>query len=206
MINTIILDPGHGGILNGKYQTEGKQYHFEDGTSIYEGEVNRGIAFRLAEMLVSDGIPFYYACDLSHDTSLSNRVHYANSLVTNLKKKPSEFLYLSIHCNAGHGHGFEVYTSIGDTLADKIAETFIDEFEDSYKHLGITGRYDYLDGDKDKESNFFVLSRTKMPAILTENLFFDNPIEAEYLLDPTMRALIAGMHYDAIKKVIKGNI
>lgn len=35
-------------------------------------------------------------------------------------------------------------------------------------------RTDLSDGDKDKESGFYILKHTIMPAVLTENLFMDN--------------------------------
>ena len=35
-------------------------------------------------------------------------------------------------------------------------------------------RLDYSDGDVDKEANFYVLRKTKMPAVLLEMWFFDN--------------------------------
>src|SRR5690606_5388228 len=53
-----IIDAGHGGIVDGRYVTPGKQYKFNDGTVIYEGVVNRAIGKLLAEMLTRAGIPY----------------------------------------------------------------------------------------------------------------------------------------------------
>lgn len=39
------------------------------------------------------------------------------------------------------------------------------------------------DGDLDKEANFWIIRRTKMPAILIEHLFFDNLQDAKLLID-----------------------
>ena len=44
-------------------------------------------------------------------------------------------------------------------------------------------RTDLSDGDYDKEARFYVLTRTLMPAILIEHLFFDNLQDAELLMD-----------------------
>ena len=37
-----------------------------------------------------------------------------------------------------------------------------------------TIRSDWSDGDPDKEANYMVLTKTKCPAVLVENLFMDN--------------------------------
>ena len=39
-MKTIILDAGHGGMINGKYQTKGKRSPvWEDGSVLYEGDL-----------------------------------------------------------------------------------------------------------------------------------------------------------------------
>jgi N-acetylmuramoyl-L-alanine amidase len=45
-------------------------------------------------------------------------------------------------------------------------------------------RTDRTDGDYDKEARFYVLTRTVMPAVLIEHLFFDNYQDARLLMDP----------------------
>jgi len=42
---------------------------------------------------------------------------------------------------------------------------------------------DLKDGDTDYEANFYVLINTVMPAVLLENLFFDNYADASLLMD-----------------------
>jgi N-acetylmuramoyl-L-alanine amidase len=44
-------------------------------------------------------------------------------------------------------------------------------------------RSDKSDGDHDREARFFVLTKTAMPAILGEHLFFDNLEDAKLLMD-----------------------
>ena len=44
-------------------------------------------------------------------------------------------------------------------------------------------RADTSDNDHDKEARFFVLTRTVMPAMLVEHLFFDNYDDASLLMD-----------------------
>ena len=45
---TWLLDPGHGGIIDGVYQTAGKRSPiFPDGSVLYEGEFNRSVVKHL---------------------------------------------------------------------------------------------------------------------------------------------------------------
>lgn len=43
-----LLDPGHGGVIDGEYQTPGKRSPLlEDNKQLYEGEFNRAIVQRI---------------------------------------------------------------------------------------------------------------------------------------------------------------
>jgi N-acetylmuramoyl-L-alanine amidase len=65
-----------------------------------------------------------------------------------------------------------MYTSPNETKSDKIATVFGEEFQLEFPNRRL--RTDFSDGDLDKERRFYVLTRTKMPAVLTENFFMDN--------------------------------
>lgn len=43
------------------------------------------------------------------------------------------------------------------------------------------------DGELDHEANFYVLRKTDMPSILFENLFFDNPLDADKLISESYK-------------------
>jgi hypothetical protein len=46
-----ILDNGHGGIIDGVYQTSGKRSpKWEDGTQLFEGEFNRAVVKRIVKL------------------------------------------------------------------------------------------------------------------------------------------------------------
>ena len=62
-------------------------------------------------------------------------------------------------------------------------------------------RKDMSDSDLDKEAAFYVLRKTKMPAILSENFFMTNRKECELLLTDEFRQRIANCHFKMIKKV-----
>ncbi len=44
----VLIDNGHGALINGAYQTAGKRKNWQDKSIIYEGEFNRAIVNGLA--------------------------------------------------------------------------------------------------------------------------------------------------------------
>ncbi len=191
-----LLDNGHGGIIDGLYQTEGKRSpNWDDGSILYEGEFNRAIVNRLIEMLTAERINYVNIVPELEDISLNERVKRANSY-----HSQSSCIYVSIHANAGGGKGYEVYTSTGTTYSDKVATVLYQEFENQFPDIKM--RSDVSDGDVDKEANFYVLKNTKMPAALTENFFMDNEQECKnYLMSREGRDRIAQAHFAAIKNI-----
>ena len=193
-----LLDNGHGGVIDGLYQTPGKRSPvWSDGSILYEGEFNRAIANRLVEMLTIDRVSYVNITPEYEDISLNERVLRANSY-----HSQADCVFVSIHSNAGGGKGYEVYTSKGQTLADKVADVFFEKFKQEFPEAKM--RSDTSDEDFDKEANFYVLKHTKMPAVLTENFFMDNEHECKtYLMTHEGRDRIAGAHYNAIKHIEK---
>ncbi len=58
-----IFDNGHGGIIDGVYQTAGKRSPlWPDGEILYEGEFNRGIVNRLMKLCTDSGIDCINYC------------------------------------------------------------------------------------------------------------------------------------------------
>lgn len=201
MIKNIILDFGHGGIdENGNYTTApSKMYKFENGEIAYEGVLNRQIGGYLYTYL-KDNTNLNILCTVKEDDptdiSLQQRVRFINQYTA------YETLFVSIHCNAGKGSGFEIFTTKGTTNSDKLAECIADEIEILYKELNLKLRYDFSDGDKDKEENFFVLRNTYCPAVLIECLFFDNYEDYKFLKDPNFQTKCAFHIYKGILKYI----
>jgi N-acetylmuramoyl-L-alanine amidase len=191
----VLLDNGHGGLLNGEYQTPGKRSPvWDDGSQLFEGEFNRAIVARIIESLTALKIPYISIVPEIRDIKLATRIKRANDI------KEASCFYLSIHSNAGGGSGFEVFTSPGETKSDKIATIFGEEFNKTFPDKKL--RADYSDGDLDKEESFAVITKTRMPAILTENFFMDNEKECkEILLSKYGRDLIAEFHVNAILRV-----
>ena len=88
-------------------------------------------------------------------------------------------IYVSIHVNAsGNGQwmnasGWEIFTSPGQTKSDVLA-TCMWNAANIYLNGESKMRADWSDGDPDKEAAYMVLTKTKCPAVLVENLFMDN--------------------------------
>jgi len=171
----VLLDNGHGGIINGEYQTPGKRSPiWGDGSQLFEGEFNRSIVNRIIERLTELKIPYVNIAPEYTDVSLQARVDRASAY------NNTQCFYLSIHSNAGGGNGSEVFTSPGQTKSDQIATIFGEEFQAEFPTRRL--RTDFTDGDLDKEANFYVLTKTKMPAVLVENFFMDNEDECRNIL------------------------
>ena len=190
----VLLDNGHGGLINGIYQTPGKRSpKWNDGSQLFEGEFNRAIVNGIIEDLTKLRISYVNIAAEYRDVTLETRMNRAN------KYGSRNCFYLSIHSNAGGGHGSEIFTSRGNTKSDEIATVFGEEFKREFPNRRL--RTDFSDGDLDKELNFYVLKRTRMPAILTENFFMDNEEECKSLLMTREgRARIIDYHVKAIQK------
>ena len=108
--------------------------------------------------------------DLSYRTALANSW--------------SADIFISLHCNSAENEnakGYEIWTSPGDTLGDRLATCIYGEIANEFPYM--PGRADYSDGDPDKESRFFVLIHTEAPACLIETAFISNAEDALLLAD-----------------------
>ncbi|MBK8888090.1 MAG: hypothetical protein IPN46_16750 [Saprospiraceae bacterium] len=54
MGRTVILDNGHGGVINGKYQTTGKRSPNWDKGVLFEGMFNRWVVNRIIEKQIEE--------------------------------------------------------------------------------------------------------------------------------------------------------
>ena len=188
----ILIDPGHGIDTPGKRSPDGK---------FLEYLWNRRIADLLLDKFMIMGIDASLVVTETNDISLSTRVQRVNKVCS--KVGASNVILLSIHSNAaGDGskwmsaQGWSCYTSKGDTKSDVIAECLYDAFETEFAEKKI--RKDMSDGDRDWEENFYVLQKSKCPAVLLENFFYDNRDECTWLLKDETKERIA----DAIVKGI----
>ena len=197
-----IFDNGHGGMIDGVYQTPGKRSPvWPDGTQLFEGEFNRAIVDRLMKKCEANGIDAINLVDTPKDISLTERVNTANRLA---KSSEKPCIYVSIHADAfsdESANGWSVYTSPGTTKSDDVATILFEKAAREFK--GEYMRSDkYSDGDVDKEAKFTVLMNTSMPAILSENFFMTNSDNChKYLLSEEGRDRIAKVHFQMIQQV-----
>ena len=193
----ILIDAGHGIDTPGKRSPDGlfREYLW-----------NRQVADLILEGLVSAGIDASLVVTETNDVSLRNRVNRVNTICNRLGA--SNVLLVSIHANAaGNGSawmnakGWSCYTSKGKTESDSLAECLYDAFEEEFQDRKI--RKDMSDGDRDWEENFYVLQKSKCPAVLLENFFYDNREECAWMLQEETKKRIASAAVKGIIKYIK---
>jgi N-acetylmuramoyl-L-alanine amidase len=178
----IMIDSGHGGEDSGAVGPMGLQ----------EKAVTLSVGMLLGAILKGD-------CDIVHtrrdDTfiPLARRATLANDWQANA--------FISIHCNAGppgHGTGFEVFTTIGQTQSDRLATEAFTAFGAEFP--GSARRMDMRDGDPDKEADFAVLRLTHCPAILFELEFIHTVAGEAWLRDVKNHARCAKALAAAVRK------
>ena len=199
-----ILDNGHGGVIDGVYQTPGKRSPvWPDGEVLYEGEFNRAIVNRIVDMCKSNNIDCVNLIDTQEDVPLKERPKMANKLARS-SEKPC--IYVSVHANGftdESANGWEVFTSPGETKSDPIATILYEKAKAEFPERRM--RSSMGDGDPDKESKFTVLMDTSMPAILSENFFMTNYREChEILMSESGRDRVAKIHFQMIQQLENG--
>ena len=193
----ILIDPGHGIDTPGKRSPDGL---------FLEYLWNRQVADLILEGLVSAGVDASLVVTETNDVTLRNRVNRVNTICNRVGA--SNVLLVSVHANAaGNGsawmnaRGWSCYTSKGKTKSDQVAECLYDAFEEEFQDRKI--RKDMSDGDRDWEENFYVLQKSKCPAVLLENFFYDNREECAWMLQEETKKRIASAAVKGIIKYIK---
>lgn len=199
-----IFDNGHGGVIDGVYQTQGKRSpEWPDENVLYEGEFNRSIVYRLMKMCNANDIDAVNLVDTPVDISLRERVNSANQIA---KSSDKPCIYVSVHANGfsdESANGWEVFTSPGETKSDPIATVLYEKAKAEFPERKM--RPSTADGDPDKEAKFTVLTDTSMPAILSENFFMTNYREChEILMSESGRDRVAKIHFEMIQQLENG--
>ena len=173
------INPGHGKVISGQYQTPGKRSPDWEQGVLYEGMFNNWVVNRIIEKLDRASIPYYHVAPEYYDVSLPERKSRMNEIAA---KAVNVYLF-EVHANGGGGKGIEGFTSVGQTAADPIADAFLANIEN---HLSTRTemRFDWSDGDRDKERNFYMLRNVTCPAFLLECGFMDSAKDYYNLWDP----------------------
>jgi len=203
-MKNIILDFGHGGLdKNGRYTTfPNKMFKHANGETAYEGVLNRQIGGLLELYLKSHAnlnvITTVKSSD-PRDISLAHRVQIANSY------DPKDTIFISIHSNASDLHnasGFEIFTTTGNTKSDLLATAIGNRVGVLYNKLNLRLRFDFQDGDLDKEKDYYVLRKTNCPSVLIECLFFDHWNDYLLLKNPEFQKNISWEIYQGIRQYL----
>lgn len=180
----VLIDPGHGIDTPGKRSPDGK---------FREYLWNRQVADMILDRLTILGIDASLVVTETNDIPLSTRVQRVNRVCNQVGA--SNVILVSIHANAaGNGgwmnaKGWSCFTSKGNTRSDMIAEYLYDAFEKEFSDRKI--RKDLSDGDRDWEENFYILVKSRCPAVLLENFFYDNQEECAFLLKDETKERVA---------------
>lgn len=176
----LFIDAGHGGTDPGA-----------GGYGLREKDLTLTISKRIDAILRDyDGVTVKLSRTGDESLSLSQRTAAAN-------KWGADYL-LSVHINATPaGHGFESFTYNGaiQSNTQALRSTIHDEI---MKALGTGVR----DRGK-KRANFHMVRESKMPAMLTESLFIDNPGDNAKLKDTKFIEKVAQGHANGLIKAFK---
>ncbi|MEN0051290.1 MAG: N-acetylmuramoyl-L-alanine amidase, partial [Bacteroidota bacterium] len=198
------LDNGHAEDTPGKRSAP---FDFNGITiQFLEYEFNRDIVRRIIAALKEKDIEFFNVVpEEEEDIRLSERVRRANSLPSQLPK-----LYVSVHSNAGPPRpgsdwvvpsisGVETWHYHGSKNGTKMAAIFQKEIvrATGWKNRGLKST---------KIKGLYVLKHTSMPAVLTENGFFNNKEEVQKLMQDDVRQAIADAHIAAILEIEKNGL
>lgn len=193
----ILIDNGHGENTPGKRSPDGV---------LREYAYTREIADCIVRELAKRGYDAERIVKENLDVPLAERARRANELCGKLGT--SNVILVSIHCNAaGSGsewmkaRGWSAYTTKGQTKADDLANCLYAAAESVF--VGQKIRKDMSDVDPDWEENFYILQKTKCPAVLTENFFQDNKDDVVFLLSSEGKKQIVRVHVDGIIKYLE---
>jgi|GEM_PF-557101 len=168
--NKIIIDPGHGGYDPGAERN-----------GIYEKDINLDVARRVKKYLEKSGFYVIMTREQDKTLSLKERVDLTN------KENPD--LFLSIHVNASRNpdiRGVEThwYNLKSRPLAMHVQDQMVNRVVIPDRGL--------------KNSRFYVIRNSKVPAVLTEIGYMSNEIELYQLMteerkEATARSIAEGI-------------
>ncbi|RAK18232.1 N-acetylmuramoyl-L-alanine amidase [Anoxybacillus vitaminiphilus] len=171
----IVLDAGHGGKDPGAVAN-----------GLQEKDITLAIVKHIGRILGEyEGIEVHYTRVDDRFLELEERAVIANKLKADF--------FLSVHINAGGGTGFESYIFNGNVSATTITYQNVIHAEIVKAVGNITDR-------GKKRANYAVLRETRMPALLTENLFIDNVNDAAKLKSEQFLLQIAHGHVEGMVK------
>lgn len=179
----VLIDNGHGEDTLGKCSPE------QFSKRIFEWEYTRKLSKALSKELDNNGIKNIVITPENKDIPLSERVRRVNKY-----SNEYECILISIHLNASSrintGTGFEVFTCESCSEKSKMLSRI---FKDTFSKIVPTKK-----NRGSKTSNFYIIKKSKCPAILTENMFMDNEKDIEFLTSSEGFEKIVKYHLESI--------
>ncbi|MDY6985612.1 MAG: N-acetylmuramoyl-L-alanine amidase [Candidatus Thermoplasmatota archaeon] len=170
----VCIDAGHGGSDSGAVGACG----------LLEKDVNLDVAMRLKDKLESSGARVVMTRGGDYYVSLEERCAIANNAGADI--------FISIHCNSyssPDANGIETYWyTYGSSNSERLA------YEIQYSLVSALGLRDR----GVKQSGFYVIKNTAMPAALAELAFISNPDECDMLSNPGARDACAEAIFRAV--------
>lgn len=196
-IKHIILDPGHANydIQIGKCSPVLTSEEGWDDVTCYEGRFregmfNRDIAKRLTEMFTKLGYEVHNTSPEDGNVSLQTRVKRANDVCK--KYGTSTCIFISIHSNAApkkHKDGWETARGVSVHTSKNCSE----KSEQMARSILDCAVHDGFKGNRSngfQKDNFYVVKYTLCPAVLIENLFYNNKEDLKILMSDEGRKKI----------------
>lgn len=171
-IYRVILDAGHGGKDGGTYSG-----------NVIEKNINLDIVLMMKPLLEEKGIEVVMTRDTDKFLKLSERAYLAN--------RSGSDMFVSIHCNyyqeGSTISGIECYFYESSKKSKKVAETVIAQLKTNSQLIVRSA----------KESEYYVLKNTNMPAVL---------VEVGYLSSKTDRMNLGSSQYkeNLAKELVNG--
>ena len=171
MSRIVVINAGHGEHDSGAV-----------GNGLKEKDVTLNIAKRIRTTLKGYDVKVVM-------TRTTDKYHSLSEIASITNRNHAD-LFVSVHINSGGGTGFESYIYNGNVQCKT------HDFQNNI-HGNIMNQLNVRDRGK-KHANFAVLRNTKIPAILTENLFIDTKSDANKLKSSKELDNIAQGHANGI--------
>lgn len=201
MKKLLILDPGHG------INTPGKRGPvWFNNTQAIEWSLNRELVNKIKNKIESDctlnsNIEVVVTNPGDIEIPLPKRSKFVNDLITSKNLKSSDCLLISIHFNAAQSRfatGWEAWISKSASQRSKnFVNILYDKAEQGLnKDLSIRN---YSPNQKYWTANFWIVTKTICPAVLSENGFMTNYADTQFIISESGQNKLADIHVKAIR-------
>jgi N-acetylmuramoyl-L-alanine amidase len=192
-MTTFLLGDGHGS------NTPGKRSPFVP-PGIREWEFNQDIVFRIIRICKSQGLKCLDLAPIDDAVPLKVKAERANRFY----ETDRDCVYIAVHANAAQrGEKMWIESAQGNAVfvhpncspdSWKLASLLVNEISTFgfFRNRGV------------KEESFYILRKTKMPAVLTKNGFMTHSAESAKLANSYWREEIAKGHVEGFKRYLKG--